>query len=190
MPSVDYELRYLQAGISILEDYILSNDMYWPVGVRAESGNPPYPRLTLGGMLFARKKAQARPLNVAQRNELGNIEAQMDELQNRWRVAWENKAIAEFHSRLQLWNNFWEDFRDNPDANVDRYNYEVNRRVQLELLSDTADNIPQAELNMLKGLDGKLHAVLVPSDFIWEPELASSFPPDKYWYLYGWIRIR
>ncbi len=190
MPSIDYELRYLQAGLSILEDYILSNDLYWPIGVRAESGNPPYPRLTLGGILFANKKAQALPQNFKQQRELQEIEAQMVDLQNRWRVAWGKKAAAEFHSRLQLWNNFWEDFRENPDANVDRYNYEVNRRVQLELLSDSTDHIPRAEQEMLAGLDGKLHAILMPGDFIWEPELASSFPPDKYWYLYGWIRIR
>ena len=83
MPSVDYELRYLQAGISVLEDYILANDLYWPIGVRAESGNPPYPRLTLGGMLFAQKKARARSLNSNQQGELEDIENQMKDLRNR-----------------------------------------------------------------------------------------------------------
>ena len=190
MPSVDYELRYLQAGISVLEDYILANDLYWPIGVRAESGNPPYPRLTLGGMLFAQKKARARPLNSNQQGELEDIENQMKDLRNRWRGAWEKKAAAEFHSRLKLWNNFWEDFRENPDANLDRYNYEVNRRVQLELLADAAGNLSRAEVEMLRGLDGKLRTMLMPGDFIWESELASSFPSDKYWYLYGWIKIR
>ena len=42
MASADYELRYLQAAVSVLERYLLSSDLYWPIGVAAPPGTTPY----------------------------------------------------------------------------------------------------------------------------------------------------
>lgn len=68
MPSAEYDLGYLKAGISALENYLLSNDLYWPVGASSPSGEPAYPRLTLGGLLLAQKRAHARNLTPEQRD--------------------------------------------------------------------------------------------------------------------------
>jgi hypothetical protein len=95
------------------------------------------------------------------------------------------KANAEFKSRLILWRNFLEDYRKRPESNYDRYAYEVVRRVILHLLKAEADDLHQAEIEMLKGLDKLLRVYFVSGDFIWDPNLTPSFPEETYWYLYG-----
>jgi hypothetical protein len=119
--------------------------------------------------------------------DLADLERWLDEMRSRWRVAWEAKATRGFHARLNLWRDFLQEYRESPENNTDRYPYEVQRRVMLELLLPDAKP-PQAEIDMLRGLDGLLKAVLVPGNFVWEPELQRGFPPDPYWYLYGHLK--
>lgn len=185
MPSAEYDLGYLRAAVAALEDYLMANEVYWPIGAASPAGEPDYPRLTLGGLLLAQKRAHARDLSPEQRHELAEIDEQIDNLRNRWRVAWERKAGRSFSARLRLWNDFIEEYRANPSANLDRYAYEVERRVMLDLFREEAGAIPEAELKSLESLDKLLRAVLIPGDFIWEAELQSGFPKQKYWYLYG-----
>lgn len=113
----------------------------------------------------------------------------MDDVRDRWRVAWERKAGRGFQARLRLWNSFLEDYRENPNANADRYRYEVERRVMLHLLMDEAEAIPEAEMDLLKDLDKVVRSALAPGDFIWGPELENGFPQEPYWYLYGQFKV-
>lgn len=188
MPSAEYDLGYLRAGTPTLENYLLSNDLYWPIGASSPSREPPYPRLTLGGLLFAQKRAHARNLTPVQRDELARLDEQMDDVRDRWQVAWERKAGRSFQARLRLWNNFLDDYRESPSANADRYRYEVERRVMSHLLMDEAKAIPEAHMDLLKALDKMVRVALVPGDFIWDAELESGFPREPYWYLYGQLK--
>ena len=188
MLSAEYDLGYLRAGIPALENYLLSNDLYWPIGASSPSGERPYPRLTLGGLLLAQKRAHARDLTPAQRDELARLDEQMDDVRNRWQVAWERKAGRSFQARLRLWNNFLEDYRESPSANADRYHYEVERRVMLHLLMNEAKAISEADMELLRGLDKVVRSALVPDDFIWDPEHENGFPREPYWYLYGQLK--
>jgi hypothetical protein len=188
MPSFEYDLRYLQAGVDLLEDYLLSTDLYWPVGANPPRGEPPYPRMTLSGMLLADQRLHALAQTPDEEAKLARIDEQMDATRSRWRTAWEQKCAREFHARLALWANFMEDYRQNPGNNADRYAYEVSRRVQLHLLSQEAGDLPEAETNLLAGLDKLLQGVFLPGEFIWNARLASSFPNQVYWYLYGHLR--
>lgn len=186
MPSIEYDLNYLKAGVQALEDYLLSSDLYWPIGIREPRGETPYPRLTLGGILLAQARLHAhKDLSDEQKAMLASLDGQIEATRSKWKVAWGKKAANEFRSRLRLWSNFLDEYRDNPAANVDRYAYEASRRVQLHLLGPQADQVPQAELELLSGLDQLLHASLLRGDFIWDSRLAAGFPNDPYWYLYG-----
>jgi hypothetical protein len=189
MPTAAYDLRYLQAGLDQLESYLLSNDLYRPIGLQAARGETPYPPLTLGWLILARLRAQAaaqaNAQTPAERLELERLSAQIDALRSRWRSAWGDKAQAEFRARLNLWRDFLEEYRKDPAANYDRYAYEVNRRVLLELLTQEATQLPEADQQALAGLDGWLQAVFTPGAFIWEPLLTPSFPQPTFWYLYG-----
>lgn len=188
MPSFEYDLRYLQAGIDQLESYLLAKDLYWPVGISASGAETPYPQLTIGGLLLSLKRLQANAQTPEQQAALATVERKLDEIRSRWRVAWEKKAAQDFHARLNLWRDFLEDYRDRPSAHYDRFPYEVGRRVQLALLKDSAGEVPAAETQMLSGLDGLLRSVLAPGQFVWDQALASSFPQQPFWYLYGELK--
>ncbi len=183
--STEYDLRFLEAGLLVLEEYLLSRELYWPVGVNAPAGGPPYPRLTLGNLLLSRARLGAHHLTPDQSGELERLDRRLDEIRTRWRNAWEQKAQREYRDRLALWRDFLEDYRQNPPENDDRYAYEAGRRVLLQLLEAEAGAIPPEEKELLSGLDLLLKGILVPGDFVWDDELQAAFPPGKYWYLYG-----
>jgi hypothetical protein len=191
MPSPEYDLRYLRAGVDALDEYLLSNEIYWPVGANPPAGEPAYPQLTLGGLLLAKARLEALAGSAALSNEqqvgLANLEERMEAARTRWRVAWESKAAKEFGARLNLWRNFLEEYRENSGNNADRYSYEVSRRVQLHLLGLDAPLSP-AQVELLTGLDRLLEAIFLPDGFVWDPELARGFPKETYWYLYGRLR--
>lgn len=194
MSTGEYEIRYLRAGVEALEDYLLSNELYWPIGVSAPSGARPYPRLTLGGLLLSQKRAHALSLTPEQRTELARLDERIDTARARWRVAWGNKSARGYSARLKLWRDFLEEYRAHPGDNYDRYAYEVRLRVMLHLLEPEARDaeegkmIDRAEFELLDGLDQLLRAVFVPGEFIWDPKLASTFLPQPYWYLYGELK--
>jgi hypothetical protein len=187
MPSAEYDLRYLHAGVEQLEAYLLASGVYWPPGISAPAGETPYPQLTLGNLLLSRQRARATAQEAAQRAELERLEREMETMRSQWRSAWGKKATAEFSARLSLWRNFMEEYRQEPAREHDRYAYEVGRRVLLHLLAAEAEELPEAEVEMLAGLDAILRATLVPGAFVWDAELAPAFPAGIYWYLYGTV---
>ena len=188
MPSIEYDLGYLRAAADTLEDYLLSNELYWQLGIRPPAGETPYPPLTLGELYLTQARLRARNLTGKQREELDRLNDQVDSVHARWQVAWGRKATRGFEARLKLWRDFLEEYRENPGANEDRYAYEVRRRVMLYFLSEAADEIPQQELDLLGALDRVLKGALIPDDFVWENELVAGFPPTTFWYLYGKLK--
>jgi hypothetical protein len=187
MPSFVYDLRYLQAGADVLENFLLASEIYWPIGVGAPEGEAPYPQLTLGGLLLAQARATVKALSPVEQRQLDQVSERMGEIRRLWRAAWATKASGELRGRLVQWRNFLEDYRENRQANDDRFRYEVFRRVIIELLLPDAEALTSAESEMLDSLDGLLKAVLKPAGFIWEAELASAFPKQPYWFLYGYL---
>ena len=190
MSDAEYDLRYVQAGVDLLDDYLQSGEIYWSIGISARQGQTPYPQMTLGGLLLFLLRAKARELTAEQQAELTQLETKINTIRARWRTAWGKKATQAFRARLKLWSNFLEDYRQKPGANMDRYHYEVTRRVQLHLLQPDADDRYEAEDHLLIGLDEFLKAVFISNGFVWEQELADGFPPDPYWYLYGHLKDR
>jgi len=184
MASADYDLGYLETAADLLESYLLSNEIYRKMMASSPPGGPSYPSLTLGGVLLALARIQSRQLNSTQDMRKTKVEDKIHQTQVRWRSAWGNKAREEYRSRLDLWRNYLEDFRQDPEGNFDRFRYEVSRRVMLDLLSQEADHIPAAQVQMLAGLDRILEGLMVPGDFIWDEVLAAGFSAEKYPYLY------
>jgi hypothetical protein len=188
MQDAAYELDYLKAGMGLLESYLFSQDVYWTLQTSPPGGRPAYPSLTLGGLLLAQTRLSSTRLSGELRAERDRVRPEFEAVQARWRVAWEKKAVREFHARLNLWRDYLEEYRSNPKSNADRYSYEVSRRVMLHLLQPFARDAPQAEKDMLRGLDSLLQSVFLPGGFIWEDWLESAFPAQPYWYLYGSMR--
>lgn len=188
MPSYEYDIRYLEAGTELLEKYLLSKEIYWPIGASAPPGEPDLPRLTLGGLLLALARAHATARTADQEEQVFRLETRLNEIITKWRVAWEQKVAQEFRSRINLWRDYLEEYRQNPEGNADRYSYEVQRRVMLDLLKDESANIQPADRELLSALDQLLRAVLMPGEFVWDQNLAPGFPRDRFWYLYGRLK--
>lgn len=188
VPEAEHDLRYLKSGIEQLEVYLLSQEVYQPIGISTSIGESPYPQLTLGNLLLAQKRARATVQTQFQRSEWNLLSQELEATRSHWRVAWGKKARAEFQARLNLWGEFLEEYGRDPEANFDRYGYEVGRRALLQILSAEVDDLKETNQETLADMDRFLEKVFVPGEFIWGIKLASSFPSMPYWYLYGCIK--
>jgi hypothetical protein len=188
MATTESDLGYLNAGLASLESYLLSDDIYWNLRAPSPPGEPAYPQLTLGNLLLARARLAAWPLSPDQSRLFSELESTMEAIRTKWRAAWTKKAEREFGARLRLWRDFLDDYRRNPETNLDRYPYEVSRRVMLHLLESESNQPSKHELELLEGLDKVLSAIHVPGEFIWDQELRGGFPPQKFPYLYGTLK--
>jgi len=185
---IETDLSFLKEGVIGMDQYLLSNEIYWPIEYHTPSGNLPSQRLTLGVLLLTQCKLNAYTLTSSQQAELNRLSAQLLSTRRKWFVAWTKKALREFQARLNLWRDFLNDYRTDPSGNIDRYPYEVQRRVMLQLLAGELDQIPPNEQELLSGLDKLLLAVFKPGEFIWEAVLEIEFPKSKFWYLYGSLK--
>ena len=188
MTSAVYELGYLKAGIEILEEYLLSDDLYWAIGASPPPGEPAFRQLTLGGLLLNEQRLLGRQLSPMLDQQRQDCRASLQDFIYRRRVAWERKSSREFQARLKLWTNYLNEYREDPENHADRYAYEVERRVMLQLLTPYARMTPSAEQDLLSSLDLVLQAVFVAGSFIWEAEIAGGFDRRVFWYLFGGLR--
>jgi len=175
--SPENDKAFLEAGIPELEDYLLSNELYWPVSARGLH----VPRLTIGSLYLAEMRLKAVGAHTPVYME--RIEA----TRSRRRVAWENKANREFHSRSRLWQSYITEYRQAPEQNADAYPQEVRLRVILNLLL-AEFYTPPAEQETVSRLDEVVRLNFVPGNFVWDTSLQTGFPCEEYWYLYGTLK--
>ena len=187
MKTFDYDLRYIQAGLEVLSNYLLSDEVFWPLSVISSVGEPDYPQLTLGGLLLCRARLVAYHKSHDQTVQVNQLNSKLDLIRSKWRVAWENKAVHSYSVRLRMWRDFIEEYKSSPQDNTDRYSYEVRLRAMLTLLKSKSGRQNQAEVDLLSGLDAYLKSVLVVDGFIWESDIQTGFPANVYWYLYGYL---
>jgi hypothetical protein len=185
MKSFEYDLRYLNAGLEILEKYLLSDEVFWSIDVNPPEGEPAYPKLTLDGLLLAQARLAGHRLYPNHRGQVDSIMANLEFDRSKWRVAWEKKAGQCYFVRERMWRGFLQEYQDNPQENADRYRYEVRLRVMLELSQSELGRKDSVDVDSLPGLDVYLKGVLVPNGFIWDPDIMGGFPEDVYWFLYG-----
>lgn len=188
MVSQPYDLGYLKAGVSELEDYLLSNQLYWTLGATPPSGTPVYPQLTIGTLLLVNTRLQARAgarSGSVYLDELNDLEV----IERQWKSAWSQKATREFDARLNLWRNYLDDYHNSREDNYDRYAHEVSRRVVMNLLKPYLDKSSTLNYQVLTKLDAILRINFIPGTFIWGKDIEQGFPSVNYWYLYGRLRV-
>jgi hypothetical protein len=168
---VEQDHQFLTEALPQLRDYLLSNELYWPLGGTL-------PRLTSGAVLLTLAR-----LSALQPEKAAQFHPQVARLRAQWRTAWEQKIAREMANRLRLWSNFLSDYREAPEQYADAYPHESRGRAILQILLDELPNAP--EKSALADLDVFLKIRLVPGDFLWEPGLRAAFQPEKFWFLYG-----
>ncbi len=187
MSGIDYDLKYVAASLSELNNYLLSKELFWLLNLSSAPGETPYPKLTSGNLLLSFARLKAYKMAALQNTEFTRLEMDLDVLKNKWRVAWEKKVNREFTSRLRQWGEYLNELARDQTANAVYYRNEVRLRVLLELLLDELGEDSHPELTTL---DVSLRANSIGGDFIWDEELAGGFPKKKYWFLWGDVKGR
>jgi hypothetical protein len=159
--STQKELQYLSAGVPELENYLLSEELYCPIGLHLE-------QLTLGGVLLSLARAG---------KGASKFEAQVKTTHSKLRVAWEAKALREVRARSELWMNYLAEYRDDPKAVAHLYSQNVRCRAMMTLLGHSEDES-----------DGFVRSVFKEGKFVWEEDLVQHFPRESFWYLYGTLK--
>lgn len=167
MPTPEQDQAYFEAALSTLKKYLLSDILFYPL-----TGS--LPRLTLGGLLLAKRRLEAG-------NHAPHLTRKLAAVKEKWRAAWIKKAAAELDARLTLWRNYLNDLQNDPEEYATDYPREVRWRVMIALLVDEAEQTPPE----LAALDQSLRVKLRASEFVWDDSLKSEFDREKFWFLYG-----
>jgi hypothetical protein len=170
MTSTEQDIQFLTEGLPQLQDYLLSNELYWPL-------DNSLPRLTLGSVLLALAR-----LGATRPGEAQKFRSALEPVRARWRAAWEKKAAREMANRLRLWSQYLSDYQNDP-LSAGSYPTEVRGRTILQLLLPEVTDAP--EKTALAELDALLKARLVSGKFVWEAGLQTVFPITDFWFLYG-----
>ena len=183
MRGAEYHLAVLEAALEEMENYLLSQEVFWHVG-----GKRGLPSLTLSGLELSRRALVALKgeLDPASRRRFEEQESQIEAWRRKWRVAWERKAAAELKMRLNQWRAYLTDLEERP-GEAQYYSQEVRIRAMASYLMGEAGH--QTEIRVLRStlesLDSRLKRLFRPGPFIWGPALQSVYPPEAHWYLYG-----
>ena len=171
MTLFDQDLRFLKESEVSLQEYLLSNELYWPLSASL-------PRLTPGSLLLALACCRVSAPVEAQK-----VFIQIEIVQKKWPTAWGKKATREITNRLRLWSEFLSDYLKAPDQDLESYRTEARGRTILQLL---LVDIPEPQaVKALADLDDVVKTHLLPCEFLWEPELQPVFPKSDFWFLYG-----
>lgn len=159
--TIAQDIQYLSAGIPEMESYLLSKELYYPIGASL-------PQLTLGGILLSLARAGR---NAAK------FEKAVEATRAKWRTAWEAKAAREIRARAELWMNYLSEYREDRKPAARLYAQNVRYRAMLSLLGQTRHNS-----------DPFLRGNFKEGKFVWEEECAPNFPREIFWYLFGSIQ--
>ena len=170
----------LDEMLAELEAYLLSPELYWPLGSRSHVIH----RLTLGNLLltFDQLYAQRDSFDLPDETQFRTLEIAWETAEVKWRSAVSKKGSLEIGSRLNLWKAYLMDLGEGQGASFD-YRQEVRNRVIIERLFDLGLN-REAWGTDLQSVDRTLRSLVVPHNFIWAKELEPHYPRDVYWYLY------
>ena len=171
MTAKDLNLRFVIEALPSLQDYLLSNELYWPL-----SGT--LPRLTPGSLLLT-----LAFLSITEPVEAEKYHGQVDLVRSRWRTAWDKKISREFSNRMRLWSQYVSDQIKHPEQNMESFKVQVRGRVILQLLMDDFTDI--ALINELSNWDDLVKQKFIPGKFLWDSNFEILFPVEVYWFLYG-----
>ncbi len=185
MQVLENDLAFLQASTPVLEEYLLSDILYYPVtGQHGRQLTGDTTRLTLGNLLLSQKRLSSAILAGDASAEFNQYSRQVEKTHSQWRSRWEIKIQQEIPNRLRLWKNYLSEWAEGSNSKAGDYPYNVRLRVILELLMSETSALLVQEKSLLHSLDQRLKGKGAPGQFVWDESFTSYFPADKFWYLY------
>ena len=184
MLNFNYYERYLRGALYEAKYYLMSQDLFWPMNLTHPIKKAPYPKLTIGNLLYFRNSTKAAAITTYHKQSIHESNNSYKELKKEWTVAWEEKASMEINSRLRQWKFYLNELKNNIEEYAPYYPVEVRVRVLLQLLNNELKN-KETNNKTLRTLDDQLKLNFNKSDFVWETGLTKAFPKKEFWYLYG-----
>jgi hypothetical protein len=184
------DLALAQAMVKALEDYLLSDRLFYQLLVHTPAGDR-QPKLTPGVLIetLNQLRRARNELSPEQQRELDQIEADFAAIKRRMRDYWPNKVLAELNSLLDSWTWFMQDCDSKSQRHrcETEYDSEVWIRARITtLLSELGGRPDLSELrHRLAILDTKLGEIFRPGKFVWDSKLEKCYPKEVYWFLYG-----
>jgi hypothetical protein len=171
-----------------LEDYLISRELFLPLQQQAPSEEPPYPQLSLGGLLLTLDELDSleAELDPALAARLQRLRSRVEALRAKWAAAVQRKAAQELHCRVNLWRAYLSDLEEDPRA-PELYPQEAKQRVMAARLEQASGEGAEstAARRALYQLDSRLRRRFDPGPFVWDGRLARIYPASEFWFLYG-----
>lgn len=183
MTSPSHDAAFLQSAAQVLENYLLSEVLFWPL--QHEKGamlGGDSDQLTPGNLLLSLARLSNEELaEISVKAALQRI----DEVRRQWKSAWINKCHKEWEQRLRLWLHYLDDLlREDGRVLPPDYSFHVRQRVILDLLTKEIVELPPDKRLKLQNADEMLRSLTQPGEFIWQKSLQEHFPASSFWYLY------
>ncbi len=185
-PVFQYDLNHdvdtVQAMASRLVPFVYEKEMF---GYTLDD----LPKLTIGGLLMRlhRLALLDNLLSDEQRERLATAQQQVDSVKQEWLVAYTNKTTDELTMRINEWNQFLNEGRQNQDECREMYPAMVEKRVMAQVLANEARELnaltPEIE-KRLNGIDSQLQGYFKAGSFVWDQRLQGTYPQDQYGFLY------
>jgi hypothetical protein len=186
---VERDLVFVEEMATDLEPYLLSKTLYWSLNVRL-SARHQLLKGTLGGMLFRvhRLSASSNTMMPDQQQRLHDARSRIEAQLAHWAVQVAQKAAREIKARLNSWGAYLHECQNNVRQYESEYPQQAEGRTILEFLFAYVEDdeaAVAARVRLIK-LDGLLLAIAEPHEFVWDEALATTFPQDRFWWLYVW----
>ncbi len=157
-PELAAKLLEAETFADQLEDYLLSDKLFWQISVETPVGTR-QPKMTLGS-LYERiqyLQAHAEELGPNDRRRLEKIERAWEEAQRQYPSQWREKLRREYRSYMNNWKYFLEQRASNPERWAQEYKFEVRNRERarlvLRLLGPDAADLAKEFEQVEKSLD-------------------------------------
>lgn len=188
-PSLAYDLardvKILSAMASNLTPYLYESELY---GYLAGD----LPRLTVGGLLLRLHRLTRLDdewLTSEQQSQIQDARLNFEAECSQWAVHYENKLQLEIHARLTALEQFLHECAEKPYGCAASYPSQAEKRTIIHHLHAEAakqDVLPEDVLVRVTKLDQRLRHNFEDGGFlISDKRLASVYPQDTFWWLYG-----
>lgn len=182
------DLAILESMVSGMGEYLASDTTWW------DMGRGDMPLLTIGGYLMRRCRLVALDylLAVAEQEAMVAANAAFDQLIAAHTVRFEERALAELGARMREWADYLRNLAVSQRlaADRERYEYLADTRVVIDeltgKLNESPFRLPAHIPADVAALDNRLGSRWKSGAFIWSPVWTPAYPPDRYWFLYGY----
>jgi hypothetical protein len=170
-------------------DYLKSSTLFWEPD-RHRPGGADLPKLTIGGSLLAMRRLETLHgrLDAEQAQALARAREALAHQKQEWSIRYQTKLARELRSRLDAWAWYLDDVNQQGEPAIAHYPRQVETRAKIDLLLGEAAEVGldgEESRQRLADLDERLGARFIVGEFCWMEELASGFPPERFWYLWG-----